>query len=406
MPPSPAPASTGQVASDAPVGRDRQTRDRPREAGAALPLGIVWLAAVAAGNSARLHVMWDAVGAHVQLWARNPASAVRLFGLEFCTAMACAAVASDATPISPEQGVAADALAPVPEEGTSSAETLASRARRSSSAHSRCCLSTAPVVPQASLLAPLVDYWKSPYHDTRSATMRSIHRILEEVGHLLACGDAGGWYTVLAILAAAPHAVTVHLSTHAEPGAEPKQPAWAVHTATACRASSTDGSQPDDASARDLATLARDLATDRHAAAIVVGDKVDDGGTRMPSATAAGVALVQSAFRCLRLVVDELCELVLTQETERRNEFRPVAAAMLVGTVGTFIEQTADVNVSFTAITALWTVADAVAKQISSGDATQAVRVWSVLLHQLHTHCLDARPEVCCSVSPQPSVFA
>ncbi|EQC37699.1 hypothetical protein, variant [Saprolegnia diclina VS20] len=84
------------------------------------------------------------------------------------------------------------------------------------------------------------------------------------------------------------------------------------------------------------------------------------------------------AFKSVRLVVDDLLgNMPLTYRRE------------CIGCVGAFASSAKDVNVSLTAVNALWSISDAIAKQ-----ATDVDELWPRALGELRRIASDPRPEV------------
>jgi len=370
------------------------------------PLGIVWLAETCVANMTRLGLLWDTVSAHAKLWSQNPSPAVRSFGLQLFSALASHVLSSKRRHGDMDVG------------GASTDET--DEPPVSSGRHRVEAPRTLP--SQASFLAPVLDYWKSPFEETRLDAIRCVHRVLEEAGHCLTSGEAGGWFTVLVLLQNVVRA--------------------GGRLPTALLESSVVEAGDSDAQAGAIRDLYATLASDRYSLAMflapppaaVEGDSPATTGARasrstaLKQCTAGGLAVVQLAFRTVRLVVDELCEVALSPIPRRGrvssdgvdhqldSSTTPVCggdptsllymARLLVAVVSTCIEQQADMNIALTAVTSLWTVTDAIlsaashleeaqpASTSNSAASGSSMQVWELLFEAMAVRCRDERPEV------------
>lgn len=287
------------------------------------PFALLKLIETTRHNVSRLSLIWETVSAHLQVVSRNPSAPVRAAGLSAIVDIAVDVLLDRHSADGKDEGDTDAAVSP----------------------------------SQIELLSPLLEYWRSPYGDTRAAVLTATVRLLEEAGHLLRGEPDGGWGIVLQLLSAA--------------AASGRKKASAVHVLAfnerreAARRGATAAPSP----------VA--LPRDRHSRV----------------AAAAASTLVPIGFKGMRLICDEFLAYL-------PGSYWSGAIACL----GLYSQQEADVNISLTSIGTLWAVADFLghnAAQASSDlprsgvamSDDQMEAIWHDLFGQLRELCCIANPE-------------
>jgi hypothetical protein len=203
-----------------------------------------------------------------------------------------------------------------------------------------------PRLSQADLLACLLPLSAVRFDDVRCGVLKGLANFLQSSGQLLEGGEHGGWRSVLEVLGSVPltHTSAVFRSEWL--------PVYQRYWSASLSAMSSEENSPDGES---------------------------DGLPCWPKEALA------DAFSSTSLIADEFLDCLLPD---------PALVQSLLEVLSLFGSQTADTNISLTAVEVLWKVADSAIRQSLQSQCSAIEGVLEVMLLRLYQLSLDSRPEI------------
>jgi hypothetical protein len=218
---------------------------------------------------------------------------------------------------------------------------------------------TDPKLCQADLLGCLLPLSAVKFEDVRSSLLKGLDTLLQSIGGMLEGGENGGWRVILEVLGSVP------LS----------------HTSSVFRSEWINAYQQYWPTCKIL---------------LPIPSSITDGNDGQSDFPMWLKETLPDAFASTMLIVDEFTESLLADDALIQS---------LLEVLSLFGSQTADTNISLTAVEVLWKVADSSIRMIhvskvaanngrQVGILISGDKIVEVLFNRLYQLSLDSRPEI------------